>query len=206
MINKNWSEAEQLIVDFLHQQPNPKTQDWKQLIELYPQHAKAIADAAIVRAAGDAANASVEPFELDKELANRTVSKALSKVHQSNSLNLIKAMNKVDSIKKPADRRQTAIAVGIGPHPSLLNGILSGRTKAPSRVLDALAAMFDVPRLALVEWFRRQFEVSVVPAFKSGGSKPTLSAEPASWEEAVKGLNLPEKETTRLLELGRLED
>ena len=203
MINKKMSEAEQLIVDFLNQHPNPATQDWKQFIERFPQHAGAIADAAVVRTAGDAIDASTDPYVLDEELANRSVSKVLSKIHQTTNLNLVKAKTKVDSIQKPAERKKTAIAVGIGPYPALLNGILSGRTRAPSKVLDTLATMFDVPRLALVELFRRQFEASVVPAFKGGASKPKLAAEPASWEEAVEGLSLPEKEATRLLELGR---
>lgn len=203
MINNNWSEAEQLIVDFLNQHPSPTTQDWKQFIERFPQYASAIADAAMVRAAGDAADAAAEPYELDEELANRTVSKALNKIHQTNTMNLAKAKNKVDSIQKPAERRQAAIAVGIGPYPALLNGVLSGRTRAPSRVLNALAEMFDVSRLALVELFRRQFEESVVPAFKGGGSKPKLAVEQVCWEEAVRGLKLPEEETRRLLELER---
>lgn len=203
MINKEWSEAEQLIADFLNQLPSPTTQDWKQLIDQFPQHARTIADAAMVRAAGDAAEAAAESYELDEELANRTVSKALSKIHQTTNLNLAKAKNKIDSIQKPAERRQTAIAVGIGPYPALINGVLSGRTRAPSRVLDALADKFDVPRIALVELFRRKFEAYFVPAFKVSGSKPKLAAEPASWEEAVRGLNLPEEEMIRLLELGR---
>lgn len=203
MTNKNCSEAEQLIVEFLNQHPSPTTQDWKKFIERFPQHAIVIADAAMVRAVGDAADAAAEPYELDIELANRTASKALNKIHQTTNLNLAKAKHVVDSIKKPAVRRQTAIAVGIGSHLTLLNGVLSGRTRAPSRVLDALAAMFDVPKLALVELFRRQFEESVVPAFKGGRNKPKLAAEPVPWEEAVRGLKLPEEETTRLLNLER---
>ena len=205
MINKNVPESEKLIVDFLNQHPRPTNQDWKQFIERFPQYASAIADAAMVRAAGDAADAVAKPYELDEELANRTVSKALSKIHQTTSLNLAKAKKKVESIQKPSERKQVAIAVGIGSYPTLLNGVLSGRTKAPSKVLDALTALFDVPRLALVELFRRQFEESAVPAFKGGGSKPRLPVEPVSWEEAVSGLKLPEKETERLLKLGREE-
>ena len=203
MINKNLLEAEKLIVDFLNQHPRPTTQDWKQFIERFPQHARAIADAAMVRAAGDAADAVAKPYELDEELANRTVSKALSKIHQTTNLNLAKAKKKIESIQKPAERKQAAIAVGIGPYPTLLNGVLWGRTKAPSRVLDALTAMFDVPRLTLIELFRRHFEESAVPAFKGGSSKPKLAVEPVSWEEAVRGLDLPEEETERLLKLGR---
>lgn len=201
MTYTNRAEAERLIADFLNQHADPTTEEWKTLLERLPQHAAAIANAAIVRAAGDAADASAEPYELDTELANRTVSKALSKIHQTPSWNLELAKNKVASIQKPAARKQTAIEVGIGPYPMLLNGVLSGRTKAPSKVLGALATLFEVPRLALNEVFRRSFEESVVPAFKGGGSKPRVAAEQVSWEDAVRGLKLSNEETTRLLKL-----
>lgn len=203
MKEKKFSEAEQVIVDFLNVHPRPTTQDWKQLIERFPQYACAIADAAIVRAAGDAADASAEPYELDEELANRTVSKALNKVHLTTSCNLARAKSKIETIKKPAERRKVAIAVGIGSHTSLLNGVLSGRTIAPSRVLEALATMLEVPRLALLELFRREFEASVVPSFKGGVDKPKIPTAPVPWDEAVRGLNLADEETTRLLKLGR---
>lgn|SRR5574337_331052 len=203
MIHNKSSKAEELIVNFLNQHPSPTTEDWKRLIERFPEHAGAIADAAIVRTAGDAADAAAEQYEVDEELASRTASKALNKIHQTASLNLTKAKNKVDAIRKPAQRKQAAIAVGIGPYPALLNGILSGRTVAPSRVLDALATMFEVPRLAVVELLRRQLEESPVPSFKGRDSKPKLASEPVFWEDAVRGLHLPEKETTRLLQLRR---
>lgn len=196
------SETEYIITDFLNKHSNPTTQDWKQLIERFPQHTIAIADAAIVRSAGDAADASDEPYELDVELANRTVSKALSKVHQTHSSNLELAKEKVASIQKPATRRQTAIEVGIGSYPTLINGILSGRIKGPSKVLDALAVLLDVSRVALTELFRRCFEDSTVPAFKGGDSKPKVAVKPVSWKEAVRSLELSEEETTRLLKLG----
>lgn len=205
MTNTNHAEAERLIVDFLNQHANPSTKDWKTLLERFPQHAAAITNAAIVRSVGDAADASAEQYELDTELANRTVSKALNKLRLMPSLNLEAAKKKVASIKKPAARKQTAIEVGIGPYPMLLNGVLSGRTKAPFKVLGALAAMFEVPRLALNEVFRQSFEESVVPAFKGGDSKPQVAAKPVSWEEAVRGLKLSDEETTRLLKL-REED
>lgn len=202
MNNNNCSEAERLIVDFLNQHPSPTTQDWKQLLERFPQHANAIADAAMVRTAGDAADALDGSYELDTELANRTVSKALNKVHQRTSRTLELVKGKVDSIQRPATRRQTAIDVGIGPNPTLINGILSGRITGPPKVLEALAAMFDVPRQALVEFLRRCFEESTVPAYKGGDNKPQVYSEPASWEEAVRGLRLSEEETIRLLRMG----
>jgi len=199
------TETEHLITDFLNNHLNPTTLDWKQFIERFPQHAAAIADAAIVRAAGDAAEGSDEAYELDVELANRTLSKALSKVHQTHSANLELAKKKIACIKKPATRRQTAIDVGIGPYPMLINGILSGRIKGPSKVLEALAARLDVPRVALTEFFRRCFEESAVPAFKGGDSKPKVAVKPVSWNEAVRGLELSEEETIRLLKLGEEE-
>lgn len=203
MTNEKWSVTEHIIVDFLNQHPSPTSDDWKQLTDRFPMHANAIADAAMVHSAGDAADAYGEIFEVDDELANRTISNALNKIHQTASANLDKARSKVESIKKPADRKQTAILVGIGPYPSLLNGILSGRTRVPSKVLDALADMVKVPRLALVELFRRNFEGHPIPSFKGGGRKPEISTRPATWKEAVNGLNLSKEETTRLLELER---
>lgn len=201
MKNKKAAEAERIIVIFLDKHPSPAPQDWKELIESFPQYAKEIADAAMVRDAGDAADASSESFELDTELANRTVSRALNKIHQLSSRNLELVQDNLTSIKKPAKRRQVAIEVGIGPHTALLNGILSGRTKGPSKVLKALATMFDVPTLALEEFLKRCFEETRVPSFKGGDGKPKVAVEPVSWEDAVRGLNLAEEETRRLLKL-----
>jgi hypothetical protein len=192
-------QADRLIVEFLDEHDKPTAEDWRRLTEQYPQHAAAFVDAALVRAAGDAADASAEEYTFDEALANKTVSRALSKAHQLPSANLEAATKKVATIQGPSARRETAIAIGIGPYPALLNGILAGRTRAPRKVLNELERRLDVPAMALRELFARLFAASAVPAFKAGDAKPHVASEPATWEEAVCGLGLSAEETQRLL-------
>ena len=194
MTTKNRDQAEQLIVQFLEQHEHPSGADWKRLADQHPQHASAFVDAALVRAAGDAADASGQVYSFDSVLATKTVSRALNKAHQLPSANLERAAAKVAAIRSPSVRRETAVAVGFGPHLPLLNGILAGRTTAPQRILESLASMFDVPAAALREVFARAFAASTVPAFKSGIEKPQVPSEPATWEEAVRGLALSAEE------------
>ena len=199
MNSTNRQEAERIISAFLDQNLSPTTDDWKCLVDKYPEYASAFVDAALVRRAGDAADASPEEYVLDEQLANRTVSKALSKAHQTPSWNLEAAKLKVASIQGAAARKEAAMKVGIGPYPGLLNGVLSGRTSAPMRLLRAISSMLEVPAVALDELFRRTFAASEVPAYKSTDAKPQIPAEPASWEDAVRALDLPSEETARLL-------
>lgn len=198
----NRDQAERLIVEFLNEHDKPTVADWKRLASQHPQHASAFVDAALVRAAGDAADASDEEYKLDPKLATQTVSKALSKAQQSPSVNLEAAATKVAAIQGPVARKEAAVSVGIGPYPPLLNGVLAGRTRAPRKVLEALAELLAVPAIALREFFARTFAASAVPAHKAGNSKPMVSIEPATWEAAVRGLSLPTEETARLLKLG----
>ena len=198
----NRDQAERLIVAFLNEHDKPTVADWKRLINQHPEHASAFVDAALVRAAGDAADASDQEYELNPKVATQTVSKALSKAHQMPSVNLEGAAAKVAAIQGPVARKETAVAVGIGPYPPLLNGVLAGRTRAPRKVLEALAELLSVPAMALREFFARTFAASAVPAHKAGYSKPIVSTEPATWEAAVRGLSLPPEETARLLKLG----
>ena len=192
-------EAKTIVAAFLDEHHNPTTDDWKGLMDRYPQHASAFVDAALIRRIGDEAEASGEEYVLDEELANRTVSRALSKAQSTPGSNLDAALRQVESIRGPVARRNAAVAVGIGPRPSLLNGVLSGRTSAPLRLLRALEKLLEVPAMAIQEVLRRAFVTSVVPAHKAGVSKPKVSVEPASWEEAVRALKLPAEETARLL-------
>lgn len=197
----NRDQAEQLICEFLEVHDEPTSADWKRLADQHPEHASAFVDAALVRAAGDAADASEQAYTVDLALATKTVSRALNKAHQLPSINLEQATAKVAGIQGPAARREMANAVGIGPYPPLLNGVLAGRTAAPRKVLDALAVLMEVPASALREVFARAFLASAVPAFKAGTGKPHISGEPAKWEDAVRGLALSPEETTRLLAL-----
>jgi hypothetical protein len=194
-------QAERLIAEFLDEHDKPTVGDWKRLADQYPEHAAAFVDAALVRAAGDASDASDEEYKFDARLATQTVSKALNKAHQMPSANLEAAAKKVAAIQGPTARKEVAVAVGIGPHAPLLNGVLVGRTKAPRKVVDALASLLGVSAMALRELFARAFAASSVPAFKAGDGKPQVASEPATWEEAVRGLGLPPDETARLLKL-----
>lgn len=201
MNESNRDQAERLIVAFLDEHEEPTMEDWKRFADMYPEHAVAIADAALVRAAGDAGDASATEYRFIEELANKTVSRALNKAHQMPSPNLEAVSKKIAAIQGPTARKETAIAVGIGPYPALLNGVLAGRTKAARRVLAALADLLDVPATALSEFFARTFAASAVPVFKATLQKPEVPTEPASWEQAVRGLRLPPEETKRLLKL-----
>lgn len=201
MTATNRTDAERLIVEFLDANDHPTLADWKALTDKHPEHASAFVDAALVRAVGDAAEASAEPYEFDAGLATRMVSKGLSKLHQTSSAQLELAQQRVRAVKTPAQRRELATKVGIGEHVPLLAGVLVGRTFAPRKVLNAISDALEVPSIALRELFSRLFEASVVPAFKASEGKPTIPVVPASWEEEVRGLRLDSKETERLLRL-----
>ena len=193
-------EADILIAQFLNEHEHPTQDDWNELLNRFPQHASEIADAAMVRTAGDMADASNEEYVLNHALANRTVSKALMRIQQSHSPVLEMAQGKVNSLRGAA-RKEAAVKIGVGPYASLLNGVLSGRTKPPRRLLDSLSAFFEVPATALAEVFRRSFALTPVPSFKAGGTKPMIAAEPKTWEEAVREQRLSLEETARLLKL-----
>ena len=83
MTATNRTEAERLIVEFLDANDHPTAADWKSLADKHPEHASAFVDAALVRAVGDAADASAEPYEFDASLATQMVSKGLTKLHQT---------------------------------------------------------------------------------------------------------------------------
>ena len=199
MTATNGTNAEQLIVEFLDTTDQPSPAQWKALADKYPEHASAFVEAALVRAVGDAAEASAEPYEFDAGLATRMVSKGLSKLHQTRSAQLELAQQRVKAVKTPSQRRELSAKVGIGEHVSLLAGILVGRTLVPRKLLMALSEALDVPGIVLREAFSRFFEATPLPAHKAGDGKPMVAATPATWEEAVRGLSLDADETVRLL-------
>jgi hypothetical protein len=195
MTATNRTDAERLIVEFLDANDNPTSADWKALADKHPEYASAFVDAALVRAVGDAAEASTAPYEFDAVLANRMVSKGLSKLHQTGSAQLELAQQRVKAVKTPAQKRDLSTKVGIGEHVSLLAGVLVGRTLAPRK----LSAALEVPGIALREAFARFFEGTPLPAHKGGDGKPVVAVTPSTWEDAVRGLRLDAKETARLL-------
>jgi hypothetical protein len=199
MTATNRTDAERLIVEFLDTTDNPTPDEWRALADKHPKFASAFVDAALVRAIGDAADSSTVPYRLDAELATRLVSKGLSKLHQTSSAQLELAQQRVKAVKTPAQRRELSATVGIGEHVSLLAGILVGRTLVPRKLLKTISDTLDVPGIALREAFARFFDSTPLPAHKGGKDKPMVAAVPATWEEAVRGLNLDPKETARLL-------
>lgn len=202
MTNRNKDEAARLVEDFLIDNPNPQTSDWKRLIDAYPQHAGAIADAALAHSGADDVGIQL-PF--NEALFNSTVSRVLNLVHQTPSPLLDAAQKKVGEIQGPAAKK-VAVEIGIGPYASLLSGILVGRTLAPRRILAALGRRLDVPVAALAEVFRRSFATAEVPAFKSPDGQPRLMTRPSPWEQAVQAMNLPKEETQRLLQMADNEE
>lgn len=195
----NKDESERLIENFLVNNPNPKSADWKRLIDASPKFAGEIADAALAHAGASSDGASDRPF--NESLYNSTVSVALNLVHTTPSPLLQEAEKKVLAIQGP-EARTVAVDIGIGPYASLLSGILVGRTFAPRRVLSELSRRLEVPMAALAELFKRSFAASVVPAFKATDGQPQVATEPMSWEGAVKAMKLSAEETERLLKMG----
>lgn len=198
MKTTNREEADRVIRNFLEETLQPTMEDWKGLINQYPQHSSAIADAALIRKVADLNVSKASEFEFDERLATRTVSKALNLLHQIPSSNIRTAEEKIEEIKGPGVR-DVAQKIGIGPYPGLLSGVLSGRIKAPYKVLGALADFLQESSFAMAEIFRRTFAASQVPAFKARHGLPVVNQEPATWDQAVQALNLSQEETARLL-------
>ena len=193
-------EVDRLIEEFLIENPQPETGDWKRLIEEYPQHAGATADAVLINRNFVAPQTNVSAGAFNEKLFNVTISQVLNLVHQTPGASLVEAKKRVTTIQGPSVKK-IAEEIGIGPYASLLNGVLVGRTIAPIRVLRALESRLEVPILALVELFRLTFSQREVPAHKVIGGKPKLQSQPCTWEQAVKEMNLPPDETARLLSL-----
>jgi transcriptional regulator with XRE-family HTH domain len=194
-------EVDRLISEFLEVHEHPSMDAWKALADRHPRHAAAIADAAAIRAAGDAAEALEEPYEFDPALATRTVSKALAMVY-ARTASIDDAQRKVaQALPGPAERRELAMAVGLGTQISLLNGVLSGRTRPARQVLRSLARWLEVAEATLLEVFAIAFAADRIPANKALHGKPVVQLHPVSWEQAVRSLGLSDEETAALLRL-----
>jgi hypothetical protein len=198
------NELDELLEEFLTANPVPSANDWKHLIDEHPKFAGAIADAALVRQ-GRINLDEKGAIESDgSDLFNATISQVINLVYNIPSPLLEEAKSRVEAVKGPAVKR-VAQDIGLGPYPALLNGVLVGRTTAPKRILKALEAVLQVPVSALVALFGQTFLETEMPAYKASGVKPKVPLRPASWEDAVKSLNLPEGETTRLLKFAQAD-
>lgn len=200
MTNQYKNEIGHLIEDFLIDHRYPETRDWKELIDAHPEYAGAIADAALSHRSSTNLEDVANEWPLNQSVFNNTISMVWNLVHQTPSPVLADAKRRVAAIQGPTAKK-VAIELGIGPYPSLLSGILVGRTLAPKLIVEALAAKLEVPLSTLTELFRRTFFESEVPAFKSPDSQPQLAAHPSTWEQAVNVLDLTPEETARLLKL-----
>lgn len=196
MTNQHKNEIGHLIENFMFDHHSPEISDWKELIDAHPEHAGAIADAAFAYYLEDVAN----EWPLNQSAFNNTISMVQNLVHQTPSPVLADAKRRVVAIQGPTVKK-VAIELGIGPYPSLLSGILVGRTLAPRPIIEALAARLEVPLSTLTELFRRTFFETEIPAFKSPASQPQLATKPATWEQAVNVLDLTPEEIARLLKM-----
>lgn len=200
MTNQDKNEIGHIVEDFLIDHPSPKNNDWKALIDAHPEYAGTIADAALANRGSVELEAAARDWPLNQSAFDKTISFALNLVHQVPSPLLEEAKQRVAAIQGPTVKK-VAVELDIGPYPSLLSGVLVGRTHAPKRLLKALAAKLEVSPLTLVELFKRTFSASEIPAFKSPNGKPQLAAQPSTWKQAVIALDLPPEETARLLKL-----
>ncbi len=201
MANNDYINFELMIEAFFADHSNPTKDNWKDLISAHPEHIDAIVDVAIAHGANKSTSDVPDEAYFDKAVFDQTISKALSLAHKSPLPALAEVEYKIQNIKGP-EVKNVAIAIGIGAYPSLLNGLLFGRTLVPRQLYEVLEQYFDAPIAALSEVFRRQFAISEAPAFKAIKAQPTVRTEPCSWEEAVRELKLSPAETDRLLKLG----
>lgn len=200
MTNQYKNEVGHLIEDFLIDHPSPETSDWKALIDTHPEHARVIADAALDHQGSVNLENAAKDWPLNQSVFDNTISMVQNLVHQTPSPVLADAKRRVVAIQGPTAKK-VAIELGIGPYPSLLSGILVGRTLAPKLIIEALAARLEVPLSTLTELFRRTFFETEVPAFKSPDNQPQLATKPATWEQAVNSLELTPDEAARLLKM-----
>src|SRR5882672_10048145 len=126
MNKRDMDKVDRLIEEFLIGNPQPKTADWKRLIEQYPQHAGAIADAALINHSFIESQEDGSTGAFDETLFNATISYVLNLVHQTPSASLKEAKERVAAIQGPSVKK-VAEDIGIGPYASLLNGVLVGR-------------------------------------------------------------------------------
>ncbi|MGZ8982329.1 MAG: hypothetical protein ACXW11_00065 [Methylotenera sp.] len=190
-------EANNLVENFLIDTPNPSSDDWKSLISAHPEYAKEIADAAIFQGSFGETNESVD-IAFDQGAYDATISRVLNLVYQTPSAVILKANQKLESIKGP-QIKNISVEIGIGSNPSLLNGILGGRIIAPNNLLASISDYLKLPIAILMQVIQAKFEQSAVPSFKSVERKPELRTKPKDWEEAVRDLKLSAAETARLL-------
>jgi hypothetical protein len=192
--------ARKVIADFLMENSQPTTEDWKRLIAQHPQHAGDIVDAALLRHGTQRLVEADVAGPVNKSAYEATVSEAINLLHTMPSAQLAGLEEKIAAISG-ASIRKLAADVGLGAQVALLNSVLAGTVVAPARVMQRLTAMFDTSVAMLAELFRRSFDNREIPAFKAVAGKPELADKPTPWADAVKSLRLSPEQTKELLSL-----
>jgi hypothetical protein len=198
--DKGSTTAQEIIIDFLLNNNEPTADDWKQLIKQHPEHAGDIADAALLRQGSQRLVEADVAAPANKAVYEATVSEAINLLHRTPSPQLAALEQHVAAVSG-AKARKLAAEVGLGSEVALLNSILAGTVVAPRRVMLRLSTVFDTSVAVLAEFFARLVESREIPAFKATVGKPQIPDKPASWDKAVRSLNLPPERTRELLKL-----
>ncbi|MFV1849125.1 MAG: hypothetical protein ACMZ66_00225 [Thalassospira sp.] len=188
----NPTQVEHIFRSFLDDHPDPSSEDWRALLQRYPEYTEDIVHRAISH------GSRLESER--RQIGARTLTFAQNLL-QSQPSPVLEAVDAQLTAVKGPQVRDIARQIGLGEHVNLLNGVLVGRTQAPVRVLSALETYFDAPAMVLRAVFEQRFAASVVPAFKATREQPQVTVEPTSWVDAVHSLELSTEETTRLLQM-----
>lgn len=99
--------------------------------------------------------------------------------------------------------RDLAVKIGLDRSAGrLIAGVLEGTTRAPRALLAKLATVLSAPESLLAAYFRRSFDLRIVPSFKAEHGKPIVHTRSTRWEAAVKAGGFTSEQTKALLELG----
>lgn len=189
-----------IVAEFLAAHVEPTQEDWKRLIEAYPNKAGELADLAILHRDASPMQEEVERTPLEEAAFSQTVSGAVNLVHEMRAASLEVLRQKVEACQGP-QVRPLAAAMGLAAHPQLVSSVLAGTVRAPHQLLVYLEKRFEVVAPVLREYFQRACLQATAPSFRAVNEKPSVYREPRSWREAVLSLRLPDEETQRLLSM-----
>lgn len=194
------ARARKIVAAFLADDPEPSKEQWKRLIEEHKELAGNIADAALLHARVRHLSEEDVGAPLNTEAFNASVSNAISLVYKTPSPIAAYIEQRVAEVRGPAIRKLAA-ELGLGAAPALLSSVLAGTVKAPKRLLDRLAGMFETTTVALQDFLFNSFQRQRIPAFKAEEGKPEIAIEPTPWADAVRASQLSPEQTEKLLEL-----
>ena len=195
-----FKNAGEIIEAFLQQTPAPTFAQWGELAQRHGDIAAEIADAALLFTDAQHMNEEDLLSPLDEELFNTSVSAAVNRVHAMSSPLFEEMDRKLDNLRG-AGVKAAAVQFGLGLAPALLSGVLAGTIQGPRRVLHVLAERINVDLASIRSFFQWKYSHAPVPAFRAEHGKPTLSAGPTPWAEAVSTYKFSESDMQALLEL-----